>query len=93
MTCNTRISPGWCPIRPTGALSRRSPGVSGIELDRIVINLDCYGNTVAATIPLGLSEWGTTPGRFAYGDRIVLSAFGAGFTAGSIYLRWAIKQP
>jgi 3-oxoacyl-[acyl-carrier-protein] synthase-3 len=64
----------------------------GIELDRIVINLDRYGNTVAATIPLGLSEWNDA-GRFAYGDRIVLSAFGAGFTAGSIYLRWAIKQP
>ena len=64
----------------------------GIELDRMVINLDRYGNTVAATIPLGLSEWNDA-GRFAYGDRIVLSAFGAGFTAGSIYLRWAIKQP
>ena len=64
----------------------------GVDLDCIVINLDRYGNTVAATIPLGLSEWNDA-GRFAYGDRIVLSAFGAGFTAGSIYLRWAIKRP
>jgi len=54
-----------------------------------VINLDRYGNTVAATIPLGLSEWHDA-GRFAYGDRIVLASFGAGFTSGAIYLRWAI---
>jgi 3-oxoacyl-[acyl-carrier-protein] synthase-3 len=64
----------------------------GFDLDCILINLDRYGNTVAATIPLGLSEWNDA-GRFAYGDRIVLSAFGAGFPAGSIYLRWAIKRP
>ncbi|PYN03775.1 MAG: 3-oxoacyl-ACP synthase [Candidatus Rokuibacteriota bacterium] len=61
----------------------------GLPLERVVINLDRYGNTVAATIPLGLSEWHDA-GRFAYGDRIVLASFGAGFTSGAIYLRWAI---
>jgi len=61
----------------------------GLPLERVVINLDRYGNTVAATIPLGLSEW-HTEGRLAYGDRIVLAAFGAGFTSGAVYLRWAI---
>jgi 3-oxoacyl-[acyl-carrier-protein] synthase III len=64
----------------------------GIDPNRVVVNLDRYGNTVAATIPIGLSEWNDA-GRFAYGDRIVLSAFGAGFTAGSAYLRWAVKRP
>jgi 3-oxoacyl-[acyl-carrier-protein] synthase-3 len=61
----------------------------GLGVDRVVINLDRYGNTVGATIPIALSEWNER-GRFKPGDRVVLSAFGAGFTAGSVYLRWAI---
>jgi 3-oxoacyl-[acyl-carrier-protein] synthase-3 len=61
----------------------------GMPLERVVINLDRYGNTVAATIPLGLSEWHEA-GRLSYGDRVVLAAFGAGFTSGAVYLRWAI---
>ena len=61
----------------------------GLPLERVVINLDRYGNTVAATIPLCLSEW-HADGRLAYRDRIVLAAFGAGFTSGAVYLRWAI---
>jgi 3-oxoacyl-[acyl-carrier-protein] synthase-3 len=44
---------------------------------------------VGGTIPSALSEW-NEQGRFTHGDRLVLSAFGAGFTAGSVYLRWAI---
>src|SRR5215475_6323044 len=60
----------------------------GLGLDRVIINLDRYGNTVAATIPIALSEWNER-GRFSHGDRVVLSAFGAGFTAGSVILRWA----
>ncbi|HEX3178791.1 MAG TPA: beta-ketoacyl-ACP synthase III [Methylomirabilota bacterium] len=61
----------------------------GLPLDRVVMNLERYGNTVAATIPIGLSEWHEHK-RFAYGDRLVLSSFGAGFTSGAVYLRWAI---
>jgi len=62
----------------------------GLGLDRVIINLDRYGNTVGGTIPIALSEW-NEQGRFTHGDRLVLSAFGAGFTAGSVYLRWAIR--
>jgi 3-oxoacyl-[acyl-carrier-protein] synthase-3 len=61
----------------------------GLPIERVAINIDRYGNTVAGTIPICLAEWDGA-GRFAYGDRIVLSAFGAGFTSGSVYLRWAI---
>ena len=61
----------------------------GMPLERVVVNLDRYGNTVGGTIPIGLSEWHEQK-RLAYGDRIVLSAFGAGFTSGAIYLRWSI---
>jgi 3-oxoacyl-[acyl-carrier-protein] synthase-3 len=63
----------------------------GLPLDRVVINLDRFGNTVGGTIPIGLSEWNAL-GRFNYGDRIVLSAFGAGYTSGSVYLRWAMGR-
>ena len=62
----------------------------GFDLARVVINLDRFGNTVAATIPLGLSELNEQK-RLAYGDRVVLTAFGAGYTSGAIYLRWAIR--
>jgi len=61
----------------------------GLDLERVIMNLDRYGNTVGGTIPIALSEWNEQR-RFREGDRIVLSAFGAGFTAGSVYLRWAI---
>jgi 3-oxoacyl-[acyl-carrier-protein] synthase-3 len=60
----------------------------GLGLDRVAINLDRYGNTVGATIPIALAEWHDDK-RFAYGDRVVLSAFGAGFTSAAVYLRWA----
>ena len=62
-----------------------------LDLDRVVINLDRYGNTVAGTIPIGLSELHES-GRLAHGDRVVLSSFGAGFTSGAVYLRWALGR-
>ena len=62
----------------------------GIDLAKVVINLDRYGNTVAGTIPLALAELHEN-GRLALGDRVVLSSFGAGYTSGAIYLRWAIS--
>jgi 3-oxoacyl-[acyl-carrier-protein] synthase-3 len=62
----------------------------GFDLDKVVVNLDRLGNTVAATIPLGLAELHER-GKLSYGDRVVLSAFGAGYTAGAVYLRWAIR--
>jgi 3-oxoacyl-[acyl-carrier-protein] synthase-3 len=60
----------------------------GIDPDRVVINLDRYGNTVGGTIPIALSELHES-GRLVHGDRVVLAAFGAGFTSGAVYLRWA----
>jgi len=63
----------------------------GLGLDRVTINLVREGNTVGGTIPIALSER-NEHGRFRHGDRLVLAAFGAGFTAGSVYLRWAIAS-
>nr|WP_319400937.1 beta-ketoacyl-ACP synthase III [uncultured Carboxylicivirga sp.] len=58
-----------------------------MELDpkKVMINIDRYGNTTTATIPLCLWEWEK---QLKKGDNIILSAFGAGFTWGSLYLKW-----
>lgn len=61
----------------------------GMSLDKVMINVDRYGNTCAATIPSCLSEWHQN-GKLQRGDNIVLSSFGAGWTAGSIFLKWSI---
>lgn len=57
--------------------------------EKVMVNLNRYGNTTGGTIPLCISEW-HAKGLLQYGDRMVLSSFGAGFTMGSILLRWAI---
>ena len=58
----------------------------GISKDKVMINIQKYGNTTAATIPLCLWEWEP---RLKKGDNILLAAFGAGFTWGTTYLKWA----
>jgi 3-oxoacyl-[acyl-carrier-protein] synthase-3 len=58
----------------------------GISKDQVMINIERYGNTTAATIPLCLWEWES---KLKKGDKIILAAFGGGFTWGSIYLKWA----
>lgn len=58
----------------------------GIGADRVMVNIERYGNTTAATIPLCLADW---EGRLRRGDNLVLAAFGGGFTWGASYLRWA----
>jgi 3-oxoacyl-[acyl-carrier-protein] synthase-3 len=61
---------------------------AGFPLEKVLINIDRYGNTTAATIPLGLAEAVET-GRIKAGDRVVLASFGAGYTWGSALLQWA----
>jgi 3-oxoacyl-[acyl-carrier-protein] synthase-3 len=63
----------------------------GLDPDRVVININKYGNTTAATIPLAMSET-YRANKLQKGDWVVLAAFGAGFTWGSILLRWAIDS-
>ncbi|MDB4901160.1 MAG: 3-oxoacyl-ACP synthase [Mucilaginibacter sp.] len=59
---------------------------TGVSADKVIINIEKYGNTTNATIPLCLWEWET---KFKKGDNLILAAFGGGFTWGSIYLKWA----
>lgn len=58
----------------------------GLSSDQVMINIDRYGNTTAATIPLCLFDWEEELER---GDALVLTAFGGGFTWGAGYLTWA----
>ncbi len=60
----------------------------GIPLERAVVNLDRWGNTSAASIPVALAE-ASAAGRLATGDLVLLSGFGAGMTWASALLRWA----
>jgi 3-oxoacyl-[acyl-carrier-protein] synthase-3 len=58
----------------------------GINRDQVMINIEKYGNTTAATLPLLLWEW---EDQLKKGDNLILATFGAGFTWGSMYLKWA----
>ncbi len=58
----------------------------GIGTDKVMVNIERYGNTTAATIPLCLADWES---RLRRGDNLVLAAFGGGFTWGASYVRWA----
>jgi len=60
-----------------------------LDTDRFIININKYGNTTAATIPLAMSETYQNK-KLKRGDWVLLAAFGAGFTWGSVLLRWAI---
>ena len=61
----------------------------GLGEDRVIINIDEYGNTTAGTIPLAL-ESARKQGRIKKGDLVLMVAVGAGFTTGACLLRWAI---
>ncbi len=64
----------------------------GIDRSKVMINIDRYGNTTAATIPLCLSEY-WRDGKVVPGQNLVLASFGAGYTWGAALLRWSIKPP
>lgn len=59
----------------------------GISSEKVMINIDRYGNTTAATIPLCLYDW---KDQLSKGDNLVLAAFGGGFTWGAVYVKWSI---
>ncbi len=58
----------------------------GLPEEKVMLNIEKYGNTTNGTIPLCLWEWES---KMKKGDNIILSAFGGGFTWGAIYLKWA----
>ena len=61
----------------------------GMDPERVIINIDKYGNTSAGTIPLAM-ETAIEQGKLKKGDLVLLAAVGAGFTVGAALLRWEI---
>jgi 3-oxoacyl-[acyl-carrier-protein] synthase-3 len=76
------LVPHQANLRIIDATARRM----GISKDQVLINIEKFGNTTAATIPLCLWDF---ENQLKKGDNIILAAFGAGFTWGSVYLKWA----
>ncbi len=58
-----------------------------LPMERMFVNLDKYGNTSAASVPIALAE-AVNEGRVAIGDKLVMVAFGAGFTSGAVAMEW-----
>lgn len=58
----------------------------GLDKDKVLVNIDRYGNTTAGTLPLLMYDFEK---KFKKGDNLILSTFGGGFTWGSIYIKWA----
>lgn len=75
------LIPHQANMRIIEATARRM----GIKREQVMINIQRYGNTTAATLPLCLWEWEE---KLNKGDNLIFATFGAGFTWGSIYMRW-----
>jgi len=60
----------------------------GLPDEKVMVNIDRYGNTTGGTIPLGLRD-AVDQGKLKKGDLVLLMAVGAGYTTGSVLLRWA----
>lgn len=63
----------------------------GLDPSKVMINIDRYGNTTAATIPMCLSEWWEA-GKLRKGQTVVCSSFGAGYTWGALLLDWTAED-
>ncbi|MEN9978471.1 MAG: hypothetical protein RLZZ569_1096 [Bacteroidota bacterium] len=61
----------------------------GLPAEKVMINIQRYGNTTAGTLPLCLWDWES---QLKKGDNLILSAFGGGFTWGAVYLKWAYNS-
>lgn len=61
----------------------------GIGSEKVMLNIQNYGNTTTATLPICLSEW---ENQLKRGDNIILTTFGAGFTWGGMYIKWAYDK-
>lgn len=61
----------------------------GVSSEKVMVNIERYGNTTNGTIPICLWEWEK---QLKKGDNLILAAFGGGFTWGSVYIRWAYNS-
>lgn len=79
------LVPHQANLRIIDATARRM----GVGSEKVMININKYGNTTTATIPLCLTEF-YRDGNLKKGDKIIIAAFGAGYTWGSMYLIWGM---
>ena len=79
---SVRVAPGQPPHHPGG--DARS---SSVDPAKVIINIERFGNTTAATIPLALND-AVCSGRLKKGDLVLLASVGAGFTVGAVLVRW-----
>jgi 3-oxoacyl-[acyl-carrier-protein] synthase-3 len=79
------LVPHQANLRIIDATARRM----GLSTDKVMINIQKYGNTTAGTIPLCLADWES---QLKKGDNIILSTFGGGFTWGAMYLTWGYNS-
>ncbi|MCI0473093.1 MAG: 3-oxoacyl-ACP synthase, partial [Ignavibacteria bacterium] len=61
----------------------------GLDMDKVMLNINKYGNTTSATIPSCISEY-FYDDKLKKGDNLILASFGAGFTWGSVLVKWAL---
>jgi 3-oxoacyl-[acyl-carrier-protein] synthase-3 len=80
----TLVVPHQANLRIIRAMQQRL----GVDDSKVMVNIDRYGNTTAGTIPLGLMD-ALAEKRLKKGDLVLLVAVGAGYTSGSVLLRWA----
>ena len=79
------LVPHQANLRIIDATARRM----GLSTDKVMINIQKYGNTTAGTLPLCLRDWES---QLKKGDNIILSTFGGGFTWGAMYLTWGYNS-
>ena len=75
------LVPHQANLRIIDAVGRRM----GLDPGKVMVNIEKYGNTTSATIPLCLHQWER---QLKKGDKLILAAFGGGFTWGALYLKW-----
>ena len=74
------------PHQANERIIKATAGRMGITMDKVMVNINRYGNTTAATVPLCLYDWEEELRR---GDNLILATFGGGFTWGAGFLKWA----
>ena len=78
---SVRLAPGEPPHHQRGGRAARA------ARRKVIINLERFGNTTGATIPLALAD-AVADGKLKRGDLVLLASVGAGFTVGAVLLRW-----
>ena len=85
MAWRMMISRGSFLTKRTCGLSTLRRNGLGVDMDKVMINIQKYGNTSAGTIPICLWEW---EDKLKKGDNLIFTAFGAGFAWGAVYVKW-----